>query len=82
MKYDGFFLDPVPLIAHRADYELECAEPDDIPASLSIIEWNHLLSAKKILLTDADGFTRHEILAGVYARDIAVWVQQWNDILH
>jgi len=82
VKYDGFFLDPVPLIAHRADYELECAEPDDIPASLSIIEWNHLLSAKKILLTDADGFTRHEILAGVYARDIAVWVQQWNDILH
>jgi Histidine kinase-, DNA gyrase B-, and HSP90-like ATPase len=71
VRYDGFYLDPIPLIANRADYELEPTEPDDIPASLSIIEWTHQLSAKKMLLTDLDGFSRHEILAGVPARDIS-----------
>lgn len=71
VTYDGFNLDPAPLIAKKAVFELDCPEPTDRPATLSIVEWTHQLSAKKLLLVDEGGFARHEMSAGVYARDIS-----------
>ncbi len=70
VRYDGKLLDIKPLIKNSKDYELEITDDSSISAILSVIEWSVEIGSKKLLLADEDGFTWHEIQAGVRARDI------------
>lgn len=70
VRYDTRAIDPAAAIANLAEYELEPEEDGDVDASLCVIEWTFELPNKKLLIADTDGFTWHEMLAGVQARDI------------
>jgi hypothetical protein len=68
LVYDGWRVDPSPLIRHLAHYKIEPSPEDEQPtaATLSVIEWNRPTD-RGLFLCDEAGVTLHKMNAGIHA---------------